>query len=224
MSYYFIDPNEIHIWVINFEKIQIDKSIISIEEMRRKEKLHFQKDKDKYLTCRYCLRKVLEKYLSYNASEIRFEFNAYQKPYILSEQNESLISFNMSHTDHLLYIAIGKKQEIGIDIEEIKEKDGKKENLSEVFMSPKELQFFEQIESDKLLHFYQIWTQKEAYLKAIGTGFSTDPKKIDMVLTLDLNIRNHQINNKIINTYKFSDCFLSICTCKKVKVLFFNFE
>lgn len=85
----------------------------------------------------------------------------YQRPYFNSN-----IDFNISHSGEFIICGISVDHKLGIDIEEIKEipLDDFENQFSEYEM--KAIMNSE----NRLQAFYTLWTQKEAFLKAIGTG------------------------------------------------------
>lgn len=105
---------------------------------RYKKALLYKSRKD-YLRCigAYIL---LDNYVGkFNEKDVKISENG--KPSILGKPN-----FNYSHSGEYVVLVIDKKQPVGIDIQEIKNKD--KEYIKE-------------------------WTKKEAAVKLLGTGFKT---------------------------------------------------
>ncbi len=85
------------------------------------------------------------------------------------------VSFNVSHSgdNGLIAVADGKRR-LGVDVEERAPRRNF-EALAEAVMGPEEQAEFHSLEGvEKLRLFYRIWTCKEALIKALGTGFSTD--------------------------------------------------
>ena len=96
---------------------------------------------------------------SYTIDEIKF--TQYKRPYFDND-----IDFNISHSGQYIVCGISFDHKIGIDIEEIKEiplDDFKNE------FSQKEMKTIMKADNSTSA-FYALWTQKEAFLKAIGTG------------------------------------------------------
>jgi 4'-phosphopantetheinyl transferase len=106
---------------------------------------------------------------SFEALELDYEmladlkYTEFQKPYLNHQ-----IDFNISHSAEYVICAISKTNRVGVDIEEIKEiplldfeNFFSKEEINHIFKA-----------NDSLKSFYTLWTQKEAYLKAIGTGLN----------------------------------------------------
>ncbi len=106
---------------------------------------------------------------SYTIDEIKFTI--YKRPYFDND-----IDFNISHSGQYIVCGISFDHKIGIDIEEIKEiplGDFKNE------FSQKEMKAIMKADNS-MSAFYALWTQKEAFLKAIGTGLFFPLNKIEI--------------------------------------------
>ena len=93
------------------------------------------------------------------------------KPYF----NDS-IDFNISHSGEYVICAISLTNKIGIDVEEIKSIPY--EDFTNNF-SLKE--WGEILKTDGFNGFYKYWTQKEAFLKAIGMGLNIPLKDAEII-------------------------------------------
>lgn len=111
---------------------------------------------------------MLSKYLHRPPTEIDYFTNAEGK--LLIQDGE--IGFNLSHSSDKVAFIFGLRKQLGIDIEYIKPVD----ELAEIvngFFSITEKKALEQIGPDTIIKkFFKIWTQKEAYVKAIGKGLA----------------------------------------------------
>ena len=89
------------------------------------------------------------------------QYSALKRPFVTGT-----VDFNISHSGAYTMCAITEEERVGIDIEEIKPipVTDFKDQFSE-----KEIQAMLD-SSDVHKSFYKLWTQKEAFLKAIGTG------------------------------------------------------
>lgn len=98
------------------------------------------------------------------AGDIEIKRNEYGKPELLYPKG---CFFNLSHSGNWVVCAIGSSP-VGIDVEFIKPTDL---GIANRFFSDKEYQYItEQPEETKLDAFYETWTYKECYLKAVGMG------------------------------------------------------
>lgn len=90
------------------------------------------------------------------------KFTDFQKPYF-----ENDIHFNISHSGNCIVCAIGTI-EVGVDIEAVKEIP--LNDFTELF-STEELKLIYR-QPGNYTAFYNLWTQKEAFLKALGVGLN----------------------------------------------------
>lgn len=96
---------------------------------------------------------------------VRFLRNAAGKP---SLQGVHDLEFNLSHAGRWVACAIDS-QPVGIDVEQILPIDV--QGIAGRFFSQRECEaLMKQPAEERLSCFYRLWTLKESYLKAIGTG------------------------------------------------------
>ena len=129
--------------------------------------------------------------IPYNKQELVFLDN--KKPYIKNIQN---CYFNYSHSSDTILLGLADN-EIGVDVEKIAIPPLEIMNLC---FTSQEINYVYSQHDDKAKHtaFYQIWTQKEAYLKFL----STDIKEPNNVNTLDKSI-NQYFHRWISDEYYF---------------------
>ncbi|GAU25199.1 hypothetical protein TSUD_150980 [Trifolium subterraneum] len=99
------------------------------------------------------------------------------------------LHFNISHTSSLIACAVTVGSPIGIDVEE-KQRKLKNDILAFArrYFSPHEVEMLAHIVDPELrrLEFIKLWTLKEAYVKALGRGFSASPFN-----TFTIRLRDH---------------------------------
>lgn len=117
-------------------------------------------------------RLILSKYLNIAPKEIPIIRTHLKKP-SLPEELKSY-QFNVSHTKTYFALAITKDAIIGIDIEHKNLRQY--QDISQRFFHPKEHESLMNSKNQEDC-FFRIWTQKEAFVKAIGEGLSFDLKK-----------------------------------------------
>lgn len=116
------------------------------------------------------LLKVLEGFGNGPAlSELKY--STYHRPYF-----DGGIDFNIAHSGNIAICCGTNDGRIGIDIEQVKEID-----LGDYtdYFTPDEWEKINNSPS-KYDGFYDLWTRKEAVLKAIGTGFNTALSSVDV--------------------------------------------
>lgn len=165
----------ITIYYINIEDVSWNEisSMLNIVSKQEKQKiLEMQREKDR---CLSLVGKLLLLYfLNQNSTQKvnrlpKLEYTSYGKP-----QWENISSFfNITHSENMVACAYGYDKNIGIDIELIKNYN------IDMFAEILTLKEYEQLKkSNNIVKLIQIWTIKEAVLKADGRGFYADPQKI----------------------------------------------
>lgn len=118
------------------------------------------------------MRILLGRILRLDPGGLRFERNAYGKPHLAPGQSDIDIRFNVSDSEDYAVLAVSDGIELGVDLELIRDDIGEDlKGVAEQFYSAAEKNRIEATEAEqrgKL--FYNIWTRKEAYLKATGCG------------------------------------------------------
>ena len=99
------------------------------------------------------------------------KFSEFKKPYF-----DDCIDFNISHSGEFIICAICLTGKVGVDVEEIKPLLPEEFKM---YFSHREWKEIEQ-SPDCLNSFYKYWTQKEAFLKAIGMGLSVPINKVEI--------------------------------------------
>jgi 4'-phosphopantetheinyl transferase len=81
------------------------------------------------------------------------------------------VDFNLAHTRGLVVMAAGRDMQLGIDVERFERR--RSLEIARRYFSPLEIAAFEALPADRQpRRFVELWTLKEAYLKAIGTGIA----------------------------------------------------
>lgn len=174
---------EVHIWKVQFpaSSTRFDKyrSFLSGDEIQRAQRFHFEKDRARYIITRGQLRYLLGKYLNREAKSLTFTYNKYGKPAL----SDFPIHFNVSHSYEMGLLIFDSKYEVGIDIEWMR-KDFGGLKIAERFFSPDEINELKMLpEAQQLQAFFNCWSRKEAYIKALGKGLSIPLAKFSVTLS-----------------------------------------
>lgn len=160
---HLIDPAEIDpAWA----RAQLDPS-----EVARADRYVFPADALRWSCVRAECRRLLGTHLGIDPAEIRWEFSAHAKPSILGHD----LAFNLSHGDTLSALVISPQGPIGVDLE-LRRRGKDLVNDYAAFCHPEEIATLPADDPSQAL--IQIWTAKEAFLKALGTGLSLPPEQV----------------------------------------------
>ncbi|NPD46264.1 MULTISPECIES: 4'-phosphopantetheinyl transferase superfamily protein [unclassified Lentimicrobium] len=142
-------------------------SQLPISVQQKVDTFRFPADKQRSLMGDLMVRKFYSQKLNQNPKEIDFEYTEHQKPLLKNVDGEY---FNISHSGNYVVVAFSDKP-VGIDVELIK-KD--RRNIAERFFTPSEIIDMNAAgtEEEQIKYFYQLWTLKESYMKAIGDGLT----------------------------------------------------
>jgi 4'-phosphopantetheinyl transferase len=176
-----IDPQHIDLWVVDIgdfsyeELLSLNVGWLSTQDLQRVERYQFIEHKKQLLMGRYLTRTVLSRYGQFSAGDWRFENNEYGKPFIATAQLEEMaepLFFNLSHSQNKLVLAIAQHELLGIDIE-YGLKPRRVEKIANRYFSNSEIEGFRGLEKALIQkRFYDLWSLKEAYIKACGMGLA----------------------------------------------------
>ena len=182
--------SEIHVWCCSLSQpshiIESLTGTLADDEVKRAGRFHFQNGKLNFIVARGVLRTILARYLQSDPKDIRFRYGRNGKPSLAGEA-ESRLCFNMSHSRNFALFAFAYDSKIGVDVEHISS-DRTFQGIAERFFSKREVSVLNSLpENEQRAAFFDFWTCKEAYLKAIGTGlsFGLDKVEIDIVAGTD---------------------------------------
>ena len=100
---------------------------------------------------------------------VRCGHHTHGKPRVLDAPR---VSFSVSSAGPLGMIAVGTGVAVGVDLEQVRARHNLA-GLAARTLGAEQLQAWRATpEAEQLTHFLRIWTAKEAYLKAIGTGIT----------------------------------------------------
>ncbi|MEY2429544.1 MAG: 4-phosphopantetheinyl transferase [Verrucomicrobiota bacterium] len=164
----------IHVWAI---PLDIDASLLGERqatlapiELERAARFHFQRDRNRFVAGRGALRQVLSRYLQAEPGKLHFNYGPHGKPSLAHSDMQNNLQFNLAHSEGLALLAVAHSGKIGIDLECLRPLDDA-EGLVTRFFCPREIAAFQSLaETQKPAAFFNLWTRKEAWLKAIGEG------------------------------------------------------
>lgn len=176
------EPGEIHVWRIDLSAPwdPAGEADLVATELERAARFAFDRDRHRFLHGRRALRRLLGRYAGIEPARLDLRANEHGKP-LLDERLG--LAFNLTHAGDAALLAVGRGAAIGIDLEEIREKPDLRALARSVF-SAAEMQALRDVPDAELaLPFYVTWTRKEAYLKALGSGLSIEPRSVHVGTT-----------------------------------------
>jgi 4'-phosphopantetheinyl transferase len=183
-----LSPGEIHIWSLRLdppaERVEQLGRSLAEDEWTRANRFRFDKHRRQYVVGRGALRTLLAAYLGTRPELVRFRYGPRGKPFL--EQAGDLpgesLQFNLSNSDEMALVGFVRGVEIGVDIE-FRKPMPDCEEISERFFSLSEREVLRGLPREiKEEAFFNCWTRKEAYLKAVGEGLAAPLDSFDVTL------------------------------------------
>jgi len=181
-----VKPLEIQIWRIQLlqpsANISRLEKILTPEETRQAAQFYFAHDQRRFVVRRAVLRQLLAANLDLRPKEIQIEAAYFQKPKIADRQNPNRLRFNTSHSGDCALIALTQNREVGVDVEQHRHLPDADE-LAKNFFSAHEINELNGLSgAARSEGFFNCWTRKEAYVKAIGLGLAHPLKLFSVAL------------------------------------------
>lgn len=163
-------------------------SLLDDQELETYDKYQVHFKKEEFLAGRFLAKTILSKYLETEPEKIGFIKNSYGKLYLKEQfisKTRKPLQFNISHSNNLIALAVTLDTEIGIDVEKVNRPIL---DIAERFFTLEEKEYLSTFEPGKRNQIaYQIWTLKEAYIKAKGLGLSIPLESIN-IFSLDKEV------------------------------------
>ena len=178
---------EVHLWrasLTDNSHLSECMKVLSRSEAIRAGNFVFERDRREYVISHGAVRMVLSRYSGIAPEELEFETAANGKPQLVERFTD--LRFNLSHTDGLALIAITRGRDVGVDVERVDESITF-QDIADHYFEPRELWDLRIAPPDqRATRFFEVWTRKEAALKATGEGIAA----FGRALNAELNVQS----------------------------------
>jgi 4'-phosphopantetheinyl transferase len=162
---------EIHLWSGSLdlppELLSPLAATLCDEERARAARFHFERDRGRFVACRGWLRTLLGRYRRCAPEEIRIAYGPAGKPFV-----EGGPHFSVSHSSSLALFAFCAEDEVGVDLEAIREMPDA-EAIAHRCFSPVEIERWMAVpQANRTAAFFTSWTRHESVIKALGVSLS----------------------------------------------------
>lgn len=154
-------------------------ALLSVDERERMGRFHFEQHRRRYAAAHGQLRLILSAYLACLPTQLQFVTTSYGKP-ALNQSGD--LCFNLSHAGDQMLVGIVRGRAIGVDIEGIRPDFATDDIATNYFSSNEQVAFQAVPVAQKAKAFFDAWTRKEAFIKAIGEGLSFPLADFDVTL------------------------------------------
>jgi 4'-phosphopantetheinyl transferase len=168
--------DEIHIWVASLDQsirwLTIFEQMLSVDERQRARRFYFERDQRRFVAGRGMLRVTIGRYLGLEPQKVQFQYSKNGKPFLPPQNQQASLEFNLSHSGELALYALTRNRRIGIDVEILNPVPQAEEIASQFFSANECASIVRLPETLRTNRFLELWTCKEAYIKALGEGLS----------------------------------------------------
>ena len=149
------------------------------DERERAGRFRRSRDRDRFVAGRGLLRELLGRTLGTTPRTVPLATGPNGKPRLGGAVDGSP-TFGVSHSEHLLAISIriDGRDPVGVDTELVDPVEAVSEVAERVFLPDEAARVVAAAAEGDWRAFHRYWTAKEAVLKALGTGFSLDPRAL----------------------------------------------
>lgn len=171
-----LERQQVHLWRANLDLSPTEvaplASLLSSDEISRANRFRFLDHQRHFTVARGILRQLLGNYLQIKPVDLEFRYGDRGKPSLAGSALECLLQFNVSHSQGYALYGFTRDGLIGVDIEHLREMpDAAK--IAQRFFSTREFDLIASLQGQQRQNmFFKLWTAKEAYLKATGTGLA----------------------------------------------------
>ena len=208
-QYYFLEK-----YIDNNDKIEASK-------------FKYDEDRCTYLFCHTLLRLILSKRLNMSHADLLIAYDNNKKPYLHGDP----LYFNISHTRDSFAIILSEQFRVGIDLEKV-DMNIDFNSILRKYFSSQEREFILELPDDSRDRFFLLWTRKEALLKAIGSGITSDLSNIEVLMKDNILNRSFFWNitddsvfcDHYIYSKKISNNWISVAIPEKSELIFHHID
>ncbi|NLR90782.1 MULTISPECIES: 4'-phosphopantetheinyl transferase family protein [Flammeovirga] len=154
------------------DSIQGELALLDGDELKRYKRFISPIKKEEFLKARTFLKHILAKELGLKPKQISFSYTKNGKPFLSNIYGKKNYHFNISHSNGYL-VVVTSQQPIGIDLEPISKLD---EDKLKWFLSEQEINEIKSIQNEdaRKIALFQLFTMKEAFIKATDKSYLLD--------------------------------------------------
>jgi len=170
-------------------------ALLSDAERERAARFAFQHDCRRYIVARARLRELLGARLAVQPQAVEFSYGPHGKPALAPRFADSALCFNVSHCEDVAVHALAVGREVGVDVEVVRALPDA-DAIAARFFSPRESEAYRALDPHhRPAGFFNCWTRKEAFVKALGDGLAYPLNRFDVSLAPGARARILRVGN-----------------------------
>jgi 4'-phosphopantetheinyl transferase len=169
-----LQEGQVHLWRAALDQppssVERLEATLAPDERARAARFHFERDRSRFIAGRGILREILGRYLAEEPARIQLAYGEHGKPRLSAPAGGARLEFNLSHTRGLALYAITRRSPIGVDVEYLRPVPDAARIVDRFFSECEQADYRRLSAEVQLIGFFNAWTRKEAYVKALGLG------------------------------------------------------
>jgi len=167
---------------VGSDAVSASATLLSDCERERARRFAFDVDRNRFIVARALLRQLLAARLGVRPEAVELASGKRGKPGLAGRFATSDLRFNLSHCEDVAVYAFCSGREVGVDVEAVRTLPDA-DDVAARWFSPREYATYRTLEpGDRALGFFQCWTRKEAFIKALGDGLYHPLDRFDVSL------------------------------------------
>jgi 4'-phosphopantetheinyl transferase len=154
------------------------RALLAPDETARVARFHFERHRHEHLVTRALARAVLATYVGRPPATLSFVRTGYGRPLLVGA---GPLEFNLTNTTELVACAVAHDRRIGVDAEPLARADRVLDVAPTVFTSAEQAGLAALSPAARERRAVELWTLKEAYMKARGLGMSLPVERFEVV-------------------------------------------
>lgn len=174
-------PGEVHVWSLPLDisprSLAGVAEFLSLDERTRAERFRFAVHRNRFIVGRGMLRAILGRYGDVPPERLRFSYGPKGKPELIApgevaRRPGGALHFNLAHSEAVGVLAVTQTGPVGVDVEQVRRLPEFKDLVGQ-FFSVREAAALSRLPWEQQpTAFFNLWTRKEALLKAMGEGIA----------------------------------------------------
>jgi 4'-phosphopantetheinyl transferase len=171
-----LQDDEVHCWLMDpaaMQDLTIREratDVLTDDEVARARRFVVAADRESFVAAHALLRVRLAACTGVSPRDIRIDVDDFGKPHLVGRVNGMALNFNISRRREIVACALTWERRLGVDVEILR--GAPLEIADHYFAAPEAAALAAAPAEEKQDVFFRVWTMKEAFMKAVGRGFS----------------------------------------------------
>ena len=203
-----LTANDVRVWAVRTDpfsapgRIPALAALLSDDERRVAARFRTAQLTERYVVSHALVRHATGNVLDLPPAEIRIRVDVLGRPYLA---DYPALDFNLSHTEGLSVVAV-RRDVVGVDVERLRDNLDARAVARRVFSDAEQATLRKGVPPSQT-PFFDYWTLKEAYVKAIGMGVRFDFQKISVTPGKPMSVSLQGVDDNADNwTFRLFGC------------------